>query len=391
MENIDNRVKTIRDLLGRSKSQFALAVPKHLNPERLLRVGMTAIQRTPKLMQCEPMSLVGALMQCAQLGLEPDGILGHAYLVPFKNKKTGKLEAQFMVGYKGLISLARRSGEVQSINAQVVYENDHFEYCYGLNDKLEHKPARIDRGNPIAAYCVAKFKDGGHAFEVMSVEDIEEVRSQSKAKDDGPWVTHWGEMAKKTVTRKLAKYIPLSVEFQRAAALDEYADAGIFPSSGGNIELPEAQIDEEALKEFEEKIPASTDKNLLNEFIEEVAGGNECTVDQCKADASKDMGNFLKLFEKWCEKKNGKATEDPRPDKQKEKAEAKEEQKNEYPTETEYQKLLVKERKTIAREIYDALSEELQERVDKIDPIEFEDMNGHELNQLYPVLKGLVT
>lgn len=305
------KVKTIRDLLERAKPQIALAVPKHLTPERLLRVGMTAIQRTPKLLECDPQSLLASLMQCAQLGLEPDGILGHAYLVPFKNNKRGGiLEAQFMVGYKGLISLARRSGEVQSISAQVVYVNDEFDYCYGLDEKLYHKPAMGERGRPIAAYAIAKFKDGGHAFEVMTYDEIEAIRKRSKSSDDGPWVTDWPEMARKTPLRKLAKYLPLSIEFQRAAALDERVDAGIstfepgeFPTvtttsspAVGNGSQPDPEIRE---RFFSNAAIKSLDAAMLEKYLAEVASGNKCTVEDIMAHAENDLDNFLQAFSKW--------------------------------------------------------------------------------------------
>lgn len=213
-------VEQVRDLLEKAKPQLALALPKHLTADRLLRVALTAVQRTPDLLNCDRLSLLGAIMQAAQLGLEPDGVLGHAYLVPFGS------QVQLIPGYKGLIALARRSGEISSIAAHVVYERDQFIYAYGLDEKLIHVPAATDeRGKAVYAYAVARFKDGGHAFEVMSFQQIEAIRKLSRAATRGPWVTHWDEMARKTVIRRLAKYLPLSVEFQRAAALGDLADA----------------------------------------------------------------------------------------------------------------------------------------------------------------------
>lgn len=166
-------------------------------------------------------------MQCAQLGLEPS-ILGHAYLIPYKNKKkeNGREwyedECQFQIGYKGLIELARRTGQISSIIAHGVHEKDVFEYEYGINDKLRHVPADSERGQIVRYYAVAKFKDGGYAFVVMSKRDIEIHRDKfSKAKSYGPWVDHFDEMAKKTVLKALMKYMPISVEFQRAVDQDE--------------------------------------------------------------------------------------------------------------------------------------------------------------------------
>lgn len=217
--------KTINDLFEQMKPAIAQAIPKHLTPERLLRIATTSIRTNPKLKVCTPESLLGAVMQCAQLGLEPS-ILGHAYLIPYrnKNKESGQFvdECQFQIGYKGLIELARRTGQISSIMAQAVYEKDEFEYEYGINEKLKHVPADGDRGPVVRYYAYAKFKDGGYSFLVMSRSDIAAHRDKfSKSKAYGPWVDHFDEMAKKTVLKALMKYMPISVEFQRAVDQDE--------------------------------------------------------------------------------------------------------------------------------------------------------------------------
>lgn len=219
--------QTLNDLFESMKPAISQAIPKHMTPERLLRIATTSIRQNPKLKICTPQSLLGAVMQCAQLGLEPS-ILGHAYLIPYKNKKkeNGKEwwedECQFQIGYKGLIELARRTGQISSIMAHGVYENDEFEYEYGINDKLRHVPSDGDRGAITKYYAVAKFKDGGYAFMVMSKRDIEIHRDKfSKTSKYGPWVDHFDEMAKKTVLKALMKYMPISVEFQRAVDQDE--------------------------------------------------------------------------------------------------------------------------------------------------------------------------
>lgn len=217
--------KTLADLFEEMKPAIAQAIPKHLTPDRLLRIATTSIRTNPKLKVCTPESLLGAVMQCAQLGLEPT-ILGHAYLIPYRNKdkETGgfKDECQFQIGYKGLIELARRTGQISSIIAQAVHEKDTFEYEYGINDKLRHVPADGDRGAVTRYYAYAKFKDGGYSFLVMSKQDIMIHRDKfSKAKNYGPWVDHFDEMAKKTVLKALMKYMPISIEFQRAVDQDE--------------------------------------------------------------------------------------------------------------------------------------------------------------------------
>jgi len=214
----------IREYLERQKSEIQRALPKHLDAERLTRIAMTTIRLNPQLQQCTVASLLGAVMQAAQLGLEP-GLLGHCYLIPFKNNKKGTHEVQFMIGYKGMIDLARRSGNIQSIYAHEVRENDEFEYEYGLQPKLVHKPAMSDRGKVIGYYAVAHFKDGGYQFEFMPMEKVEERRQRSAAAKSGPWVTDFDEMAKKTVIRYMFKYLPVSVEIQQSIAHDETVKA----------------------------------------------------------------------------------------------------------------------------------------------------------------------
>jgi recombination protein RecT len=222
-----NKAATVRDMLAKSKEQFAMALPRHIQVDRLLRVAMTSIQRTPKLLDCDPKSLMAALMQSAQLGLMPDGALGEAYLIPFKD------QVQFIIGYRGLISLARRSGEIVSLAAHCVHVNDVFEFEYGLDEKLRHVPTLEDRGEMVAVYGVAKLKDGGHGIEIMSRRDVDAIRDGSQGykaaiqyKKDHPWISHYDQMARKTVLRRLAKYLPVSVEMLEAIAVDEQNDAG---------------------------------------------------------------------------------------------------------------------------------------------------------------------
>lgn len=216
------KIISIRALLEKSKPQIKMALPTHLNPDRMLRIAMTSIQKTPELLNCTPESLLGAIIQSAQLGLEPDGALGHAYLIPYKNVCT------LIPGYKGLLSLARRSGEISTIIAEAVHAKDVFEYELGLDAKLKHIPtAEEDEGVFIAAYAVCKLKDGGVQFTVLRKGAIERIRKRSKAANNGPWVTDYEEMAKKTALRRLCKYLPCSVELQKAIGLDELAEVGL--------------------------------------------------------------------------------------------------------------------------------------------------------------------
>ena len=206
--------QTIRHYLERMAPEIQRALPKHLDADRLARIAMTTIRQTPKLLECNIQSLLAAVMQSAQLGLEPN-ILGQAYIIPY-----GK-EAQFIIGYRGMIDLARRSGHIESIYAHPVYDQDEFDYEYGLDPKLRHKPAIGDRGQFIGAYGVAKFKDGGYHFEFMPKSEIDKRRARSAAKNSGPWVTDYEEMACKTVIRHMFKYLPISIEIMKQV---EYTD-----------------------------------------------------------------------------------------------------------------------------------------------------------------------
>jgi recombination protein RecT len=213
-------------LLNQKKGELAKMLPKTLSIERLLKVAQIAATTTPALAKCDVASLVGAIGQCAQMGLEPNTVLGHAYLVPFNTKRKDAdgqerwvNSVQVIIGYKGLIDLARRSGQIVSIAAHEVCENDHFELVYGIEEKLNHTPAMGARGDVVGFYAVAKLKDGGYSFEFMSVHQVAEIMENTQSKGKyGPWKEHFVEMGRKTVIRRLAKYLPLSIEFQTAVA-----------------------------------------------------------------------------------------------------------------------------------------------------------------------------
>lgn len=265
---------TIMDLFEKMKPAIAQAIPQHMTPERLLRIATTSIRTNPKLKVCTPESLLGAVMQCAQLGLEPS-ILGHAYLVPYRNKKKDAQgrelglveEAQFQIGYKGLIELARRTGQISSIMAQAVHEKDEFEYEYGINEKLKHVPADGDRGPVIKYYAYAKFKDGGYSFMVMSRKDIEQHRDKfSKAKSYGPWVDHFDEMAKKTVLKALMKYMPISVEFAKAVAADETTKREIAPDMSEVLDVTNWEEEPENVEEEQAEQTEQADEQGEMEF-----------------------------------------------------------------------------------------------------------------------------
>jgi len=203
----------------------AKALPKHLTPDRFIRVAVTAITRTPKLAQCDQASFFAQLLTLSQFGLEPDG--RRAHLIPFENRKRGVVECQLIIDWKGLVELAMRSGSVSNLHADVVREGDLFEYSAGKVEKHIPHFLRRDAGAPAeaggvyAVYALAEFKDGSRKAEVLSVAEIDAVRGRSRASQYGPWVTDYNEMAKKTAFRRLSKWLPLSPEFRDVLEKDE--------------------------------------------------------------------------------------------------------------------------------------------------------------------------
>lgn len=218
-------VKTLRDTINRMSGEIAKALPSVITPERFTRIILSAISTTPKLAECTPASFLGAMMQAAQLGLEANTPLGQAYLIPRWSSKKKVNECNFQIGYKGMIDLAYRSGQVSTIGAYTVYEHDEFSYSLGLNPDIKHVPAMENRGDPVAFYAVVKMKDGGFAFDVMSIQDVREhAQKFSESVKNGtfsPWQTNFDEMAKKTVLKRALKYCPMKSDFVRAVTMDD--------------------------------------------------------------------------------------------------------------------------------------------------------------------------
>lgn len=237
---------TIKDYVSAYQGEVAKALPAVITPERFTRMVTTAITNTPKLADCTPQSFIGAMLNAAQLGLEPNTPLGQAYLIPF-----GK-QCQLQIGYKGLIDLAYRSGEVKTIQAHTIYENDEWEYELGLDPKLKHIPAKTNRGKPIMYYAVFKLKNGGEGFQVMSKEDVlEHAQKKSKTFNNGPWQTDFDAMAKKTVIKKLLKYAPLKSDFVRAVVQDETVKS-FNPYGDNEMQDVKAEVFEVEVTEHEE-------------------------------------------------------------------------------------------------------------------------------------------
>lgn len=213
--------KTIKDYIHAMEGEIAKALPSVMTPERFTRITLSALSSNPDLQGTTPASFLGAMMTAAQLGLEPNTPLGQAYLIPYKNK--GTLECQFQLGYRGMIDLAYRSGEVQIIQAHIVYANDKFDFSFGIDPKLNHVPALGERGEATHVYAMFRTKDGGYGFDVMTIDDVRRHAakySKSYSSSYSPWNTNFEEMAKKTVLKRVLKYAPLKSDFARAVAAD---------------------------------------------------------------------------------------------------------------------------------------------------------------------------
>lgn len=279
--------------------RFRQIVPRHLNPERMLRVMAHCVYKTPLLAECNPLTLLGAMQVCASLGLEPNTPLQHAFLIPFKNNKKKTIDVNLIIGYRGYVDLARRSGQLVNLHADVVVAGDDFSFEYGSDQHLRHRPNGLD-GQEQWAYAYARLKDGD-AFEVMPYSAVLKIRDKTQAykqaladKASGkdwayaasPWVAYPAEMAKKTAVRRLAKWLPLSLEFANAAALDQMSETGradltVFAGDGA-LEVDAAIAIEDARQDDAETVDPETGE--VND------GAPDDTPAQSPADDAKPAG-----------------------------------------------------------------------------------------------------
>lgn len=295
---------TVAGMLTKYKDQIAAALPKHMTPERMTRIALTEIRKSSYLSKANPISLMGAIVQAAQLGLEPGNALGHCYLVPFKG------DVQLIIGYRGMIDLARRSGQIVSLSAHVVYQADTFSYSYGLNESLNHVPAPgDDRGEPTHAYAAAKLVGGGAQFHVMTWKEILEVRDlsegyqafKSKRIRSNPWDSHLDEMACKTVVRRLFKYLPVSVEIQRAVLLDEHADSGIAQNNAAIIDSEFMVLDEDDEEQgsgvtLKDQIRSTKDADKAPEPPQDTTSPDAATEGSREAKATRTLESVQQLI-----------------------------------------------------------------------------------------------
>ena len=234
---------TVEAFFIANKSAMAAMLPRHMDADRMVRIALRALRTTPKLMDCTLDSMMAAVITCSNLGLEPNTPLGHVYLIPFNGRRKSRggqwedyVDVQVVIGYKGMVDLARRSGEIVSISTHVVRAADTFEIEYGLEEKLVHKPNLLEeKPSPvIGAYAVAKLKGGGAQFEFMTLADLHQIRAGSqgylsamenaeKYKKDpkNPWIQNEEEMMRKSPLRRLFKMLPISIELASAMALDD--------------------------------------------------------------------------------------------------------------------------------------------------------------------------
>lgn len=228
--------QTLAGQIREMESQFALAMPKGMEAAQLVRDALTSLKQTPKLAECTPQSVLGSLMTCAQLGLRP-GVLGHAWVLPYWDNKSRGYQAQLIVGYKGFVELAYRSGQIASIIGRTVYEGDTFDVEYGLDDKLVHRPAMTGtRSKPIAHYAMVKLANGGRSFWVMTEDEMQAWKKKyaptNKAGDIvGPWRSDYEAMARKTCLLRLAAWLPKSTELAYAIEVDNGVRTNVDPSA----------------------------------------------------------------------------------------------------------------------------------------------------------------
>lgn len=302
LQQSKNNFKALLDRMG---PQIATALPEHFGKDRMLRVILTSVNKTPKLLNCTQETLLGSIMVCAQLGLEPDDVMGHAYLLPYGNK------CQLIVGYKGMIDLARRSGNIQSIYAGIVYENDIFVDQYGTEEKFEHQPYYMngfdEPGKERFVYAYAHLKDGGFQRIVLTEADINKAKKASQAADTqySPWKTWPEEMKKKTAIKRLCKFLPMSVQLAKAVQIDNKVEAGekvnfdINNPDGEILDLT-PQIPEDTSQEAEVVDEKESSKDHIERLKREALidwSDPQSPIDYAKGLNSKQLGKFIEDFD----------------------------------------------------------------------------------------------
>lgn len=232
-------------------SAIQKVIAEHVTAERLIKVAITAVLKNPALLECSQESMMLALIEVGSIGLEPTGVLGQAYLVPYYNKNTSQKEVQLQVGYRGMAELVYRAGKVYDIDPQVVHEGDEFEYSLGLHPVLRHVPSDGE-GLLTHAYAVARYEIGESKFVVLTRDEVLKIKAASKGRG-GPWVDWEEEMWKKSAVRRICKSLPMSTALERAIARDDAV-------STGTIEEADV-IDSEPLPSKSERMAEALEEN----------------------------------------------------------------------------------------------------------------------------------
>jgi recombination protein RecT len=269
--------------------KISASLPKGLIATKVIQVFMNSCTRNPKLLECTPNSILAAVLVCAQFGLMPDGITGECYIIPYKIRRKIKgvpfnqlpqvYEAQFLLGYKGMIQLAMRSGRVKRFQARAVRKGDIFEYELGTSEFIKHKP--MGKSEQITHfYAILDFINGGQVFDVMTSDEVNFYRDKSpnyqtaERKEDTIWGQYYDTMGMKTVIRRLSKYSPVSSELSNAIALDEM------------VELGKSQSNQVNLLEYDD-ITVQDEVSMIEDNLNEVTGNDERTEEQ-KKEETKD-------------------------------------------------------------------------------------------------------
>ena len=256
---------TVKDMLLKYRQDFAAVLPRTISPERLARVVTTTMRKNPELLKCSPASILGCVMEASILGLEPDCQLGHAYLVPFRNSKTRTTECQLIPGYRGYIKLAKQSGDVEGIFADVVWSCDKFSVERGTDPKIVHVPNDIGRqeegAKAIGAYAVATFPSGARQFEWVPADEVEKIKKRSMAgsRGFGPW-SHPDDvwmMWRKTAVRRLCKYLALTPVMDKAVGLDDQHEAGLSQNMAQVLTEDQYQVSDDVDEKSEEETSVS--------------------------------------------------------------------------------------------------------------------------------------
>jgi recombination protein RecT len=305
---LQTKAQTVREMLELFKPEIKKSLLRNIDPDYVISTTMTAMRQTPQLLECTPISLLAGVMQSVALGLRLDGPLGHAYLLPFKNNKRNVREAQFVTGYRGYIDMGHRSPHVKSIAAAVVREGDAFEYSRGSEDSLKHKPLNA-KGKVTHAYAYAHLVKGGFIFTVLTRDEVERRRNLSPGKNSDAWKNHWDKMAMKTAIRDLAPYLPMAVGFQKAAALDEMAEAGVPQELDiGDLGQVENATWQETAKESPPQEPepkeAGDSSQEKGELFEETRPASEVLLERVStAKSAKELDVVMKLIERHSREK----------------------------------------------------------------------------------------